>query len=86
MRAKDSEANLTTSDSKAGGGRGALRKWPRGARRPQLHLQAEEHSGQDRDKGPGERAGKPQSPREPRVWVQQAAEGQAGLCRGRGAQ
>lgn len=33
---------------------------------------------------PGRGLGKPQSPREARVWVQQAVEGQAGLCRGRG--
>lgn len=86
MRAKDSETNLMTSDSKLCGGRGVLLKWPRGARRPQLHLQAEEHRGQGRDKAPGRGLGKLQSAREARVWVQQAAEGRAGLCRGRGAQ
>ena len=37
-------------------------------------------------RAPGRGLGKPQSPGEARVWVQQAAEGQAGLCRGRGAQ
>lgn len=61
MRARDSETNLMTSDSKLCVGRGALLKWPQGARRPQLHLQAEEHRGQGRDKAPGRGLGKLQS-------------------------